>query len=170
MSIPFQFDNLLSFISLYFGTMGDIEMFIVHLLVQTVQCNTKEPTNNYDLLHSVLGCELICYASLIKAPNSHKHNCRLINIHELIVWGSLRCVSVLIRHMHPAHFSTNVVQALVECINSPLLLWGFTDMVSQPEAKWKPTWDAACVCVCVRACVFVCLTSFCSCLILHRAH
>lgn len=63
----------MSFISLYFGSTGDIgihySLFI--LIVQTVQDNTEEPTNNYDVVLFVLSRELICYASLIKAPKSH---------------------------------------------------------------------------------------------------
>lgn len=46
--------------------------------------------------------------------------------------------------------SNNAVQVLVGWIYA-LLLWGFADMLPEPDAKWEPTWDA------MRACAWLCV-------------
>lgn len=68
MSIPFQI--VLHFTLFWYNGGHRDSLFIVYLLFQTVQDNNEKPTNSYDVIHSVLVRELICYARLIKAPKN----------------------------------------------------------------------------------------------------
>ncbi len=74
------------------------------------------------------------------------------------------CVTVTFTHsegQQSSDFTINVVQTLVGWINA-LLLWGFADMLSEPDAKWGPTWDVKRVFVCLCLPVHSPAVSFCT--------
>lgn len=117
--------------------------------------------NSPKTVNTIFHHELICNAGLEKAPKT-TNTTGLVNLHRLIVWGSPRCVSLLIRYMHWGHFPpTNVVQALVECMNAPFYYEVSLTCCLSQMLNGNPH-GITC------ACLFVRLTSFSSCLILHN--